>query len=181
MHRFIDLFCGIGGFRVALEKEGMECVFSCDIDHHARQAYKENFAEEPNGDITVVRSEDIPQHDIMCAGFPCQSFSQSGKMGGLDDPRGRLFFEIIRLAKYHKPKILLLENVKNIITNDNGKVIDRIQKSLEEIGYLVHYHILNASDIWHSSKKRASLFCLSQKKICPLTIHLQKKRGEKDT
>ncbi|MCL1995594.1 MAG: DNA cytosine methyltransferase [Defluviitaleaceae bacterium] len=145
MRTFIDLFCGIGGFRLALEKQGLECVFSSDIDIHAQKAYKDNFGELPKGDITEILEQKIPGHDILCAGFPCQSFSISGKQGGISDNRGRLFYEIVRIAKYHKPKILLLENVKNILSISNGKVIKTIEDKLCEIGYNLEKHVLNAS------------------------------------
>jgi DNA (cytosine-5)-methyltransferase 1 len=110
MYKFVDLFCGIGGFRVALEKRGLECVFSSDIDSYAQEAYKKKFGETPAGNITEIPANKIPKHDILCAGFPCQPFSISGKMESVKDPRGRLFYEIHRIAKYHKPSILLLEN-----------------------------------------------------------------------
>jgi len=144
-YKFIDLFCGIGGFRLALEKRGLECVFSSDIDTYAQEAYKQNFGEKPSGDITKISEKNIPHHDILCGGFPCQPFSISGKMEGTTDPRGKLFFEIVRIAKYHKPKIMLLENVKNILTIDNGNVIRTIEKELKDIGYVLHKHLLNAS------------------------------------
>jgi DNA (cytosine-5)-methyltransferase 1 len=145
MYKFIDLFCGIGGFRVALEKRGLECVFSSDIDSYAQEAYKKNFGETPAGNITEIPANKIPKHDILCAGFPCQPFSISGKMGGVKDPRGRLFYEIHRIAKYHKPSILLLENVRNILTIADGNVIKKIEKRLNEIGYTLYKHVLNAS------------------------------------
>jgi DNA (cytosine-5)-methyltransferase 1 len=142
---FIDLFCGIGGFRVALEKRGFKCVFSSDIDRRAQEAYAKNFGEFPSGDITQISESEIPRHNILCAGFPCQSFSISGKMGGVADPRGRLFYEIKRIAKYHKPLVLLLENVKNILSIDGGNVVKTIESELNEIGYDLHFNILNAS------------------------------------
>ena len=145
MYKFIDLFCGIGGFRVALEKRGLECVFSSDIDTFAQEAYKQNFGEKPEGDITEIPSKKIPKHDILCAGFPCQSFSISGKQQGITDARGRLFYEIQRIAERHQPHILLLENVKNILTIDNGRVIKTIEQKLGEIGYDLYRHILNSS------------------------------------
>ena len=145
MYKFIDLFCGIGGFRVALEKRGFECVYSSDIDSKAQQAYKRNFGEKPEGDITEIPTKRIPKHDILCAGFPCQSFSISGKQNGVRDDRGRLFYEIVRIAQHHQPYVLFLENVKNIITIDNGKVIHTIKTKLDEIGYDLHTHILNSS------------------------------------
>ncbi|MCA6071863.1 MAG: DNA cytosine methyltransferase, partial [Endomicrobium sp.] len=145
MYKFIDLFCGIGGFRVALEKRGLECVFSSDIDSYAQEAYKQNFGEKPSGNIMEIPANKITKHDILCAGFPCQSFSISGKKRGVTDSRGRLFYEIHRIADYHKPYILLLENVKNILTIDGGSVIKIIETKLDEIGYNLHKHVLNAS------------------------------------
>ena len=145
MLKFIDLFCGIGGFRVALEKKGLECVFSSDIDPNAQKAYKKNFGESPKGDITEISEKKIPKHDVLCAGFPCQPFSISGKQGGTSDIRGRLFYEIIRIAEYHKPQIMLLENVKNILAIDNGSVIQTIDSKLKGINYILHRHVLNSS------------------------------------
>jgi len=128
-----------------LEKRGLECVFSSDIDPYAQEAYRENFGELPSGDITEIPSQKIPKHDVLCAGFPCQSFSISGKMGGISDARGRLFYEIQRIAEYHKPYILLLENVKNILTIDNGNVIKTIKQKINEIGYDLGKYVLNSS------------------------------------
>lgn len=142
---FIDLFCGVGGFRVALQKQGHECVFACDIDGKVQEAYRANFGDIPAGDITEIPEKSIPPHDILCAGFPCQSFSISGKHKGVNDPRGRLFYDIVRIAKYHKPYIMLLENVKNILTIDNKRVIETIKKEINEAGYNIHYDIHNAS------------------------------------
>ena len=145
MYKFIDLFCGIGGFRKAPESKNLECVFSSDIDKDVQEAYKRNFGDKPHGDITEIPANKIPKHNILCAGFPCQSFSISGKRGGIEDNNSKLFYEIIRIAQYHKPYILLLENVKSILNIDNGNVIKTIDQKLEEIGYKVYRHILNAS------------------------------------
>jgi len=145
MTTFIDLFCGIGGFRLALEKRGLQCVFSSDIDPNAQEVYEHNFKEKPHGDIIEVPSKKIPKHDILCAGFPCQPFSISGKHGGVSDSRGRLFYEIQRIAEYHKTPILILENVKNILAIDGGKVIKKIENKLDKIGYDLFKHVLNAS------------------------------------
>ncbi|AHA27538.1 DNA cytosine methyltransferase [Candidatus Liberibacter americanus] len=145
MYKFIDLFCGIGGFRLALEKRGLECVFSSDIDPHVQEVYKQNFGEKASGDITEIPAKKIPKHDILCAGFPCQSFSISGKHEGISDPRGRLFYEIQRIAQYHQPYVMILENVKNILTIDGGNVIKTIEQKLDEIGYMLNKHVLNAS------------------------------------
>lgn len=145
MYTFIDLFAGIGGFRTALEQRGMKCVFSSEIDEKAKESYFKNFGETPYGDITEIPEKKIPPHDILCAGFPCQSFSISGDARGFDDDRGRLFYEIVRIAQYHQPHVLLLENVKNILTIDNGNVIKTIENKLDEIGYTLSKHVLNAS------------------------------------
>jgi DNA (cytosine-5)-methyltransferase 1 len=145
MYKFIDLFSGLGGFRIALERKGMECVFASDIDEKVNLAYKMNFGDMPAGDITEISEKKIPKHDILCAGFPCQSFSISGEMKGLNDRRGRLFYEIVRIAQYHQPYVLLLENVKNILTVDKGQVIKTIDAKLDEIGYRLYRHVLNSS------------------------------------
>ena len=144
-YRFIDIFAGIGGFRLALQKKGMKCVFSSEIDKRAKEVYEENFKESPAGDIREINEKDIPPHDILCAGFPCQSFSISGRHGGLKDTRGQLFYEIVRIARYHRPLILLLENVKNILTINSGKTIKTIEKKLKGIGYITKYFSLNSS------------------------------------
>ena len=144
--KYIDLFCGIGGFRQALDSFDAQCVFSSDIDKNACKVYKKNYKDEPKGDIRAIKECDVPHHDILCAGFPCQAFSISGKQRGFEDERGTLFFEIIRIANYHKPKLLLLENVANFARHDGGKTLDIVLSSLKKIGYDVYHKILNASD-----------------------------------
>jgi DNA (cytosine-5)-methyltransferase 1 len=143
---FIDLFAGIGGFRIALESFGGECVFSSEIDENARSVYQLNFKELPHGDITKIHEKNIPKHDVLCAGFPCQAFSVSGKRLGFKDARGTLFFEIARIIKKRKPKIVFLENVKNFLKHDNGKTFLVVKKSLEDLGYDVHYKVICSSD-----------------------------------
>ncbi len=161
MHTFIDLFAGIGGFRIALEHKGMKCVFSSEIDRHASKVYKRNFGETPEGDICEISEREIPPHDILCAGFPCQSFSISGKQKGMRDNRGLLFYEIVRIAQYHRPYVLLLENVKNILTVDNGTAIQTIENKLREIGYKVHYSTLNAAHFGiPQARERVYFACL---------------------
>ena len=144
--RFIDLFAGIGGFRIALENHGAECVFSSEWDKEAQITYRENFGETPDGDITKIKESEIPKHDILCAGFPCQAFSISGKQRGFNDARGTLFFEIARIAKYHQPKVLFLENVKNLAKHYYGNTLKTILRILDELGYDTYYDILTASD-----------------------------------
>lgn len=143
---FIDLFCGIGGFHLALASFGAKCVFASDIDSRARAIYKNNFRFEPEGDITKIKNKEIPPHDILCAGFPCQPFSISGNKKGFSDPHGKLFYQIIRIARFHKPKILFLENVKNLKTHDNCETMAEIRKQLNRIGYDVYDEVLSASD-----------------------------------
>ena len=163
MYTFIDLFAGIGGFRIALERRGMECVFSSELDRHASKVYKRNFGETPAGDICEISEKEIPPHDILCAGFPCQSFSISGKQKGMRDNRGLLFYEIVRIAQYHRPYVLLLENVKNILTVDNGSAIQTIENKLREIGYKVHYSTLNASRFGiPQARERVYFACLRE-------------------
>lgn len=146
-YKFIDLFCGIGGFHLALKSFGAKCVFASDIDLEARKVYNTNFKLEPKGDIKEISNEEIPKHDILCAGFPCQTFSISGNQAGFDDEKtGTLFFEIIRIAEYHKPKIILLENVANLNTHNEGKTIKIITNALEKIGYRVYKDILTSAD-----------------------------------
>ena len=142
---FIDLFCGIGGFRLALEQRGLHCVFSSEINPRTQEAYEANFGERPHGDIREIPAEKIPPHDILCGGFPCQSFSISGKQEGFDSQNGQLFFDIMRIVTFHKPKILLLENVRGITSVDQGRVIAVIDQMLDEAGYRIDRHVLNAS------------------------------------
>ncbi len=144
--KFIDLFCGLGGFRIALESLGGKCVFSSEINEHACLIYQHNFGELPSGDITTIDAKNIPNFDILCGGFPCQAFSIAGKKLGFEDTRGTLFFEICRIIKEKQPKVVLLENVKNLTLHDKGRTFKTIVSSLEELGYLVSYKILNAKD-----------------------------------
>jgi DNA (cytosine-5)-methyltransferase 1 len=144
--KFIDLFAGIGGFRLALESFGLNCVYSSEWDKFARQTYESNFGKKPDGDITKREESEIPGHDILCAGFPCQAFSISGKQKGFEDTRGTLFFDIARIAKFHRPKVLFLENVKNLARHDRGNTLETILKTLDDLGYRVFYKILNASN-----------------------------------
>lgn len=144
--KFIDLFCGMGGFRLALDSHGMECVFSSDLSNHARMIYEANFGDMPAGDITKIKENDISSHDVLVGGFPCQSFSLAGFQRGFEDSRGTLFFEIARIAKYHQPKVIILENVKNLLKHDKGQTFAVIRSVLETMGYHVDFQILNAMD-----------------------------------
>ncbi len=143
---FIDLFAGLGGFRLALESLGAKCVYSNEWDEPVQKVYYENFGDMPEGDITQVDEKSIPDHDILCAGFPCQAFSISGKQRGFEDSRGTLFFDVARIVKEKKPKIVFLENVKNFATHDNGHTLEVVQGTMEELGYTFYQKVLNAVD-----------------------------------
>nr|WP_240772897.1 DNA (cytosine-5-)-methyltransferase [Phragmitibacter flavus] len=138
---FIDLFCGIGGFRIAFEKAGGKCVFSSDYDKFSQQTYEANFGERPHGDINQVKVGDIPQHDILCAGFPCQPFSIAGvskknslgRLHGFDHVKqGNLFFSIADILDHHRPAAFVLENVKNLKGHDKGRAFAVIKDTLEK-------------------------------------------------
>lgn len=143
---FIDLFCGIGGIRLGMEKVGFHCIMSSDINPECQRTYYENFGEIPQGDVKEVDEKNIPEHDILCAGFPCQPFSISGKQKGFGDTRGTLFFEICRIINEKKPPVVFLENVKHLVHHDHGNTLDVILKELEELGYTVSWRILNGAD-----------------------------------
>jgi len=165
--RFIDLFCGIGGFRIAFEKAGCECVFSSDWDKFSQQTYEANFGEKPHGDIHEVAVADIPQHDILCGGFPCQPFSIAGvskklslgrKHGFEDIKQGNLFFEIANILEYQKPAAFVLENVKNLKGHDKGRTFDIIHRTLTEaLGYTVYYKIIDAKSVVPQHRERIFL------------------------
>lgn len=150
--KFIDLFSGIGGFRVAMEEACAkndlipQCVFSSDIDNYCQDSYENNFGHRPAGDITKVNPKSIPDHDILFAGFPCQPFSIIGQMKGFDDTRGTLFFHIANILKEKKPKAFILENVKQLVGHDKGQTLKVIVKTLKDLGYYIQYAVLNALD-----------------------------------
>ncbi|PSW91268.1 DNA cytosine methyltransferase [Photobacterium angustum] len=151
--KFIDLFAGIGGIRLGFESQGGQCVFSSEWDSHAQKTYEANFGECPHGDITKISPKDIPEHDILLGGFPCQAFSIIGKMNGFDDTRGTLFFNIAEILKLKKPKAFMLENVKQLKTHDKGNTFKVIIKTLEDLGYKVNHTVLNALDFGVPQKR----------------------------
>ncbi|MFK2822519.1 DNA cytosine methyltransferase [Arcobacter sp. YIC-80] len=144
--KFIDLFAGIGGFRLALEEINGDCVFSSEIDKFAQLTYYENFKEKPFGDITKIKESEIPNHDILCGGFPCQPFSIAGLRKGFEDTRGTLFFDVLRILKEKKPKSFILENVKGLVNHDKGNTFDVIKSNLKSLNYEVYYEVLNTKD-----------------------------------
>ena len=157
--RFIDLFAGIGGFRIAADeffrnhRIKAKCVFSCEIDSHCRTAYSSNFGDNPFPDITKKDPKDIPEHEILFAGFPCQPFSIIGNGKGFDDARGTLFFEIAKILKEQKPKAFILENVKRFVNHNNGQTLKRILETLRGLDYEVDYKVLNALDFGLPQKR----------------------------
>ncbi|MCX6746870.1 MAG: DNA cytosine methyltransferase [Candidatus Pacearchaeota archaeon] len=162
--RFIDLFAGIGGIRRGLEKQGFTCVFSSEWDEECAKTYEANFGEKPAGDITKIDEKTIPDHEILAGGFPCQAFSAAGKQKGFDDTRGTLFFDILRIAKEKKPKILFLENVKNLIYHNGRQTLKIIIKHLEELGYKVTYQVLNAKDYGVAQSRERIIIIASKDK-----------------
>jgi DNA (cytosine-5)-methyltransferase 1 len=141
---YVSLFSGIGGFEQALNKLGGTCVMASEIDKYANQAYEILYGHPTVGDVTKVAAEDVPDHDLLVGGFPCQAFSVAGKRLGFEEARGTLFFEIARIAKVKQPKAMLLENVKGLISHDSGKTLDTIIQTLDEIGYTVDFEVLNS-------------------------------------
>jgi DNA (cytosine-5)-methyltransferase 1 len=165
--RFIDLFCGIGGFRIAFEKIGAKCVFSSDWDKFSQVTYAANFGEKPHGDIHTVAVADIPKHDILCGGFPCQPFSLAGvskknslgrKHGFADETQGNLFFSIAEILDYHKPAAFVLENVKNLKSHDKGNTFRVIHDTLTRaLGYYVYTKVIDARTVVPQHRERVFL------------------------
>lgn len=158
--KFIDLFSGLGGFRIAMEEVGGKCVFSSDIDQFVQGVYHDNFGETPYGDITKIDEKDVPDHDVLCAGFPCQPFSIGGLRKGFTDTRGTLFFDIERILKEKKPKVIFLENVRGLENHDGGRTLQvmldiladvandqpRLVNKERNLGYKVYYKVLNSKN-----------------------------------
>lgn len=150
----IDLFCGIGGIRLGFSQHfPLEVVLSSDIDTNAQKTYLENFKDLPTGDLTKINNASVPAHDLLMGGFPCQAFSLAGKKLGFDDTRGTLFFEVARIIKAKKPKVVFLENVKGLVSHDKGKTLKVILNTLRELNYDVHYKVLNASHFGLAQKR----------------------------
>lgn len=146
-YKVIDLFAGVGGIRLGFEKafkEKTNFVFSSELDKYAQKTYNANYNEVPHGDITQIDAEEIPSHDIILAGFPCQAFSIAGLKKGFEDTRGTLFFDVARIAKHHKPKVIFLENVKGFKNHDKGNTFKVVTETLEELKYKVFSEVLNA-------------------------------------
>ncbi|WP_027378336.1 DNA (cytosine-5-)-methyltransferase [Chryseobacterium daeguense] len=161
--KFIDLFAGIGGIRLAYQNVGGNCVFTSEWNKFAKKTYEANFGEVPYGDITEISEKNIPDHDVLLAGFPCQPFSIAGvskknslgrKHGFLDETQGTLFFDIARILDYKKPKAFMLENVKNLVSHDKGNTFRVIKNTLTELGYSIHYKVLDAKHLVPQHRER---------------------------
>ncbi len=147
--RVASLFSGIGGFELGIKQAkipGTVLVFSSENNKFAKQIYEKNFGVEPHDDIRKINTKDIPEHDLLVGGFPCQTFSMSGKRAGFDDARGTLFFEIARIARDKRPEVLLLENVRGLLSHDKGRTFETILKTLDEIGYDAEWQVLDSKN-----------------------------------
>ena len=169
---FIDLFCGIGGFHQAFKRLNrdtdtlkFECVLACDIDEKCRRTYERNYGRKPESDISKIDVTKVPEFDILSAGFSCQSFSNSGKKGGLEDKRGQLFEYILKIAAFRKPRFLFLENVKHIMNIDDGKVFEHILKRIRETGYEVDTYELSPHQLGVPQQRERVLFICVRKDI----------------
>jgi len=169
LFKFIDLFAGIGGFRLAMQNVGGNCAFSSEWDKDAQKTYYANFGEHPSGDITKINETDIPNHDVLCAGFPCQPFSLAGvsARNSLDTAhgfacktQGTLFFDVARIIKEKRPKVVFLENVRNIVNHDSGNTFNIIQNTIKELGYSFSYKIINAESYVPQKRVRCYMVCL---------------------
>ncbi len=161
--RFIDLFAGIGGIRMAYQKLGGKCVFTSEWNNFAKKTYEANFGEMPFGDITQISEKAIPDHEVLLAGFPCQPFSIAGvskknslgrKHGFLDETQGTLFFDIARILDYKKTPVFMLENVKNLVSHDKGNTFKVIKNTLEELGYTIYYKVLDGKHFVPQHRER---------------------------
>lgn len=158
--RFIDLFCGVGGFRLALEAVGGRCVFSSEIDKFAQKTYSANFGEVPRGDITEIPADEVPPHEVIAGGFPCQSFSMAGERKGLSDPRGSLFYEVLRIASTHEPRALFLENVPGLLSHSRGATFRVMIDALNEAGYRVSWAVIDSSPLVPQRRVRVYIVAL---------------------
>lgn len=182
-YTFIDLFAGLGGFRLAFESLGARCVYSNEWDEPVRMVYKQNFGVLPDGDVTKVDECEIPDHDILCAGFPCQAFSISGKQRGFEDSRGTLFFDVARIVNAKRPKVVFMENVKNFATHDGGRTLQVVKTTMEGLGYTFYQKALNPVNYGIPQKReRIYMVCFrndlqiknfSYPKPFPLTKHVE--------
>jgi DNA (cytosine-5)-methyltransferase 1 len=160
--KFIDLCCGIGGFHQALTKLNMKCVLASDIDEDCRKVYETNYGITPEGDLHKINISTIPSFDVLCAGFPCQPFSKAGKQSGFEDDRGNIFFEICKIIKHHNPKYLILENVRNLHTHDDGNTWSVIKQRIDQLNYYTYEEPLILNTLYFGvpqSRERVVILC----------------------
>ena len=171
--RFVDLFCGIGSFHHSFKKLGWQCVMACDIDKAAKETYQTNHGLLPLGDITTIDPKDVPSYDVLCAGFPCQPFSQCGQHKGFEDDRGTLFFNIMKFVEHHAPSIVVLENVQGLLAHDGGKTFDRIKHDIQAANYTVVHRVIKCSD-YGLPQMRKRLIILGIRNDSALIQHVDK-------
>lgn len=179
--KFIDLFAGIGGFHRAFSNLEAKCVFASDIDEECRKTYRINYKMDIHGDVAQIDEKEVPEHDILCAGFPCQPFSICGKQKGFCDERGNLFFEILRIIKEKSPKVIFLENVRHLKDHDKGNTLKTIIFELEKAGYKISWKILNAKDFGTAqNRERIIIIGNKEKKFDFSKLEYQKPLYVKD-
>lgn len=183
MYKAIDLFAGIGGIRLGFDQafnDEIKTVFVSEWDEKAVETYRANFKSNVNivGDITTIDEKTIPEHDILLAGFPCQAFSLAGQKKGFEDARGTLFFDVARIVKYHKPKVVFCENVKNLVNHDRGRTFRVIKNILEELGYRVFYKILNSKDFGVPQNRERIYIVAFRNDIAPLSFNFPDSSGK---
>jgi DNA (cytosine-5)-methyltransferase 1 len=171
--KFFDLFAGVGGFRLGMERNGHECIGSCEIDKYARETYKKNFGNYPEfSDARLIKAQDLQDFDVLTAGFPCQAWSLAGFRKGFEDSRGDLFFQIVRLAREKQPQILFLENVKGLLSHDKGASFREMLSTLDEVGYDIQWQVINSK--YFVPQNRERIFIIGylrgtgRRKILPL-------------
>ncbi len=162
--KFIDLFSGIGGFRLAFDRAGYQCISSYEINSACRQVYQSNFGDISELDVTQIQPHSLPDFDVLTAGFPCQPFSICGKRKGFDDTRGTLFFYICQIIEAKKPSVVVLENVRYLLYHDRGKTLEIILESLKSLGYHVVYELLNAKDFGLPQNRERVIIMATQAK-----------------
>ncbi len=179
---FIDLFAGIGGMRIAFEQAGGHCVYSNEWNKYSQQTYFANFGDQPDGDITKVAAETIPDHDILVAGFPCQPFSIAGvskkqslgrATGFEDKTQGTLFFDVCRILKAKRPKAFLLENVKNLCSHDRGRTFKVIREALDELDYEIYYQVIDGQAFVPQHRERILIVGFDRKRYLPENIQFE--------
>jgi DNA (cytosine-5)-methyltransferase 1 len=171
--KYIDLFCGTGAFSYILDKNDCECVFANDFDNNSEIIYKNNFNNHNfiNKDLNEIDVKDIPKHDLLCGGFPCQPFSIAGEKKGFDDSRSNVFFKILEILEFHKPNFIILENVKNLLTHDKKNTFKIIKERLEKLNYNLNYSILDTCKITGIPQHRERIYIVGIKNVLNKTFN----------